>query len=108
LKKGTNKLLVLVPASETATGSRNDCLITEPWMDRNETGRENTLRTAHLYDEDIKEVPNMRLLLIILLILLLLGGGFGLHGGLFIGSGGLYYGGGLGLLLLIVIIFLVL
>jgi hypothetical protein len=53
-------------------------------------------------------VGDMRTILIILLILILLGGGLGMHGGLFIGSGGLYYGGGLGLALLVILILLIL
>jgi hypothetical protein len=42
------------------------------------------------------------------LVLILAGGGFGLHGGLFVGSGGIYYGGGLGLLLIVILVFLIL
>jgi len=62
----------------------------------------------NLAGDNARGGAGMRLLLIILLVLIVLGGGLGLHGGLFIGSGGLYYGGGLGLVLLVVLVLLIL
>ena len=76
---------------------------------RERQNQENPRRFPNYQRSEItSEGDEMRLILIIVLILILLGGGFGLHGGLFLGSGGIYYGGGLGIAVIVILVLLIL